>query len=363
MQKKERLANIELLRILAMIGVVVNHFFNYGMGIYDGYGICPDSGTDYLLYYTLQAAKALALPSVDCYVLITGYFLIGSCSPSVKGLCKVWSETWFYSVAIGAAALATGNAPCTWRELAGLLFPLATNEYWFVTSYIFLLLVAPFLSMLARGLSRRQYRLLLIVGLAVVFRYPFGLHLVSDQQFLLFIYLYLAGGYIRKYVNAATPLRPRLAAVAAFVCLMLLYCTAKNAASGTGALAVYGLSYNGLVLPAAVAVFLLFLSLRIGRRAGWVINAVSPLSLAVYLIHCHPMVEGPLWRAVSETVAGCPPGLLPLLCYACSAAIFLACIFIDCFRHAGARLLLGAAPCRRILSRATDAGRSIAHRL
>ena len=70
---RSRRVEFELLRILAMAGVVMNHVFNYGLDIYGDFRVDASSPVGALVWSVLEIMKLMALPSVNCYILITGY--------------------------------------------------------------------------------------------------------------------------------------------------------------------------------------------------------------------------------------------------------------------------------------------------
>lgn len=65
MEKRERQSNIELLRILVMLGVVVLHMNLYGLKI-----AAEFSGKFIFMHFT----ESLFICAVNVFVLITGYF-------------------------------------------------------------------------------------------------------------------------------------------------------------------------------------------------------------------------------------------------------------------------------------------------
>ena len=71
MEKKVRKSNIELLRILLIVMVIVLHFNNGEMGG----GFANASGTNYRM---LQLFEAFSICAVDTFVLISAYFLSGT---------------------------------------------------------------------------------------------------------------------------------------------------------------------------------------------------------------------------------------------------------------------------------------------
>ena len=71
---KKRLVQFELLRVAAMLGILMNHVFNYGLHIYDDFTLDVSSSGNFLLWSVLQIMKLIALPSVNCYSKEFGKF-------------------------------------------------------------------------------------------------------------------------------------------------------------------------------------------------------------------------------------------------------------------------------------------------
>ena len=180
-----RLAQFELLRILAMCGVVTNHVFNYGLHIYDNFSIDVSTPYGVVLWSILELMKLIALPSVNCYVLISGYFLIDKNQYRWKGIWRIWSETWFYAVSIYLLAVALCVTPFRWQDLLEHATPVISNTYWFVTSYLILILIAPLLSRLMHHVTKTQYQIVLFVGGIICFQFLLGHFLMDGQQILL----------------------------------------------------------------------------------------------------------------------------------------------------------------------------------
>lgn len=339
-EKGQREVGFELLRVLAMLGVVVNHFFNHALNIYnlDGseFQVTAFSIGDDIAWVLLEAVKLVALVSVDCYVLTTGYFMIGKTELRSRGIAKVWSETFFYSAGIWLLFLALGHA-FSLGEMLQCCLPMIHNNYWFITNYLFLMLVAPYLSRMASTLSKSQYRNLLIVGAIICFQYPFGRILLSSQQFLLFIYLYLVGGYIRRHVDRQMRTKEPALLFILLLLVMLSIALAKNMVYYPTSFHIFSMDYSGLVMPLAVAVFLIFRNLTLPRWLHRPVMAVAPLSLSVYLIHEHPLVHGLLWDAARHYVEGHSYWRVLADVFVVCLSIYCLCLPIDALRHAIAR--------------------------
>lgn len=320
-----------------MFGIVVNHFFTYGMDIYGQHGgafrVEMNGFPGVLLWATLEGIKLFSLVSVNCFILISGYFLIHTTDFRCKGIWRVWFQTFFYGVGIFLLMCAVGTADFSWTQLVKLLFPVITNQYWFITSYLALMLVAPFLSRLAATLDIRMYRLLLAVGFFVCFQYPFGVMFVDAQQLTLFVYLFMVGGYIRKFglPLCLTSFRLRLATLLVFF-MMFAITAVKNVMTGNSAFLIYAMEYHSLVMPLSILLFALCSQWTCSRPVASVLPHVAPYALAVYLIHSHPLFQDWLWHIVGCYSLSQPAALMPLLCLGFCLLIFFVCIAIDRIR-------------------------------
>ena len=179
--KRSRRVEFELLRILAMAGVVMNHVFNYGLDIYGDFRVDASSPVGALVWSVLEILKLMALPSVNCYILITGYFMIDRTELRLKGIWKVWSTTWFYAVGIYLLCVLLSIVPFEGKELLRHATPLLSNDYWFVTSYLILSLLAPFIAWALQRASKRQYQVALVIGGVICFQPLLG-WLLMDKQ-------------------------------------------------------------------------------------------------------------------------------------------------------------------------------------
>lgn len=299
---KGRLVQFELLRILAMFGVVMNHVFNDGLDIYGDFRVEASSFAGFLLWSALELMKLMALPSVNCYVLITGYFLIDRTELRLKGIWKVWSTTWFYAVGIYLLAALLGFVPFEGNELLKHATPVLSNSYWFVTSYLALLLLAPIVSWLLQRASKRQYEWALVIGGIVCFQPLLGWLVMDHQQILLFVYLFMIGGYIHRYADKALSMPQAIMAYIVTMVVMFAYILYKNHPNENSLFTIHAMAYHGLVLP---------------------------LSFAVYIIHTQSNVNAWLWGEAFQWFTNCNPYLLPLACIAFTLAVFVVCVIVD----------------------------------
>lgn len=142
--------------------------------------------------------------AVNCYVLISGYFLIISNKKDVfHKAFSLWKRILFYSLGIYLLAILFHVGRENWRLLAQAILPIKFEMYWFVTAYFGMYILSPYLNILANNLSQKEYfRFLLIqfTMFSLVSSYGFDTFAVkAGYSFLWFIFLYYLGGYIRLY--------------------------------------------------------------------------------------------------------------------------------------------------------------------
>lgn len=161
--QKHNLVGIELLRIVAMMMVVGLHYLNFG-GI-----LWSEAVMNRRIAWGIEAFLFVA---VNCYVLISGYFLVKAKNFHWSKVGALWAHTAFYALLFTLAAIVyTGK----WN-LAGIvhsLLPIRYTMYWFVTAYMGMYILSPYLSRLACHLEKNEYKkfLMILTGLFVLYSF------------------------------------------------------------------------------------------------------------------------------------------------------------------------------------------------
>lgn len=139
--------------------------------------------------------------AVNCYVLITGYFMINTNFKWMK-LVKLWVQVLFYSVGIYLICVACRTEEFSWKYTLCSLIPVRGHEYWFITMYFALIALAPFLSLLANALTKRAYAILLLILFIInidINGLFYGEIYSNGYSLWWFLFLFLTAGFIRKY--------------------------------------------------------------------------------------------------------------------------------------------------------------------
>ena len=328
----KREPNFEVMRTVAMFFIVVYHCLTHGVG--DGYGFSvsnPITLSNVLFSDFLLVFSSIA---VNLYVMVSGYFLV-DLSFKASRIVRTWTYTCFYSVAMTILFMSLQWEPFSIVALGKSFFPISTDAYWFVTQYIGLLILSPFLALLVKQLSYKQYLWLLIGGafmcLAIIPDFPLGkrFHVTHGNSVWSFAYLFLVAGFIKHHLKKF-PMRWLLAS-ALFVTLLTMGCEVFLGYHDN-AVSLLWFNYNGLPFILSVLVFLLIRQMQISESGIWkILVKLAPYTFGVYLIHDHFMMRGWLWNTVSLT-SWCDQWIYPFVVLGLCCLIFVVAALIDGIR-------------------------------
>lgn len=316
---KNRQLNIELLRILSMLSILYWHFESV---------VISHNAIDENLKSILYTISSFGL---NTFVLITGYFMINKTEIKPNKLVQVFIQTVFYTVGITTVFFCLGKASL--YEIVVSLNPFAPSRfnYWFVSHYLALMLIQPYLSRLALSLNKTQYTLLIIILVILCTEmfpfFPLGYLFSSPWKVWWMICLFFTGGYLRLYMperfERHAVIRLVSVTVALLVFIQIVISLHVNWIKTGG--------YNTLTeYLYSVLIFLLFRQLHISK-GSWLVGFISPCVFSVYLIHNHyyvmqymRIIETNLYQSIQMNNV-C---FVLLFCI----SVFLFCICIDRLR-------------------------------
>lgn len=185
--KKERNSSIEMLRILAMLGIVIMHT--------NGAVMEHASGTGFAW---TQIENGIFNAGVSIFVLISGYFGIRR---STQKLIELESTVILYAVLSALVGCYFGKASIL--SIIKAFIPVSTNCYWFISCYILLMIFSPYINRAIDSMSELQHRQLLLLMSAVFLVAPTVIYYSvlggGGKNVINMLLLYFLGSYIRKY--------------------------------------------------------------------------------------------------------------------------------------------------------------------
>ncbi len=304
--RKNRGANIELLRIIAMIFVVCLHYLGKG-------GTLLPYGDENFTVNTWMAwlLEAFAYVAVNVYVLISGYFLV-TAEFRIMRILKVWLQVFFYSAGVWGILLLLGQVSGDYQNgyyCSMFLLPITSQHYWFASSYIFLCLLTPFLGAAARNMSKKQLKTCIIV-LMILFSSVWRTVLpmstpIEDRGYgiIWFVCLFMIAAYIRLYVPEDGKWKKPFLVYILFSAGLFASMPSIGFVTHTlGKMKQYYnifYAYNApFTIIGAIGLFLAFRNMRIpSEKAGKLINSLAGLTFGVYLLHEHVLLRH-LWTSL-----------------------------------------------------------------
>ena len=301
--RQQRQINLEILRILCMLFIIVGH-------------VGGRSGIESFSSFATKVPHA-----VNCFVLISGYFLITS-KFKIERVLRVILETIFYTFTITIILYLLGKASI--YDIVKSIMPFAPTKfsYWFVNKYLAVILLSPFICKVCATISKRQYQILLVtlllIGSSLFTIFPFGELFGNGFSLLWMTTVFITGGYLRlytpkfKYWGIAT------------LGLLILYNICNIYAQG-----LINLKYNSLITyTLAIATFMWFKNIQIPQMGfvAKITTFIAPHVFAAYLIH-----EQGLMRTYIVDLLNRFQGYIPntLYLYLFGIAVIIFSAFID----------------------------------
>lgn len=377
MQKTQRKSGIELLRIICMLMIIVLHAYTYGgiSNIADTYG-GEFKDTAYFIWSFFRTP-------VNVFIIITGYFMskdVLDFKKSYRRIPKVYATMMFYSILLTLTAFIIYNSNSllipqetsdtlsaadslqvyTTKQLSGKLaiystikmfFPIFSRQWYFLTNYILILFLSPFINKVLVEIDKKQFKILLgllfiflsiyptistMGGFKEIFSTEKVLPIEYGKSFISFLFMFIIGAYLKRFVNDDEKLHFKYLGYFIVLCLIdfSLYYWLKDVKLNHVALyntSVFGQFSNPFVILESVAIFLFFRGFQFKSR---IINFIAGTTIGIYAIHEHPLIRGYIWshnefespQFYSEPY-GIPLMILMIL------GIFAGCAVIDMARQ------------------------------
>jgi surface polysaccharide O-acyltransferase-like enzyme len=342
--KKKRDANIELLRIVAMLMIITLHFNSRSNALL----VLGEPASSVQIFATVL--EAIAITGVNVYVLISGYYLSSSKVRLSKVLLLIL-QVYFYTLLISCAMMFVGAYSVKPEDKLDralrYLFPISSEHYWFVTAYVIMYVLAPVMNAAVNTLKRKQLKTV-IIGLLTWFCFiksivpvKFGTDRMG-YDFGWFICLYLIAAYIRKYNivlfrDAKKSALVYLISVVVIAAFSLVFYKINFDTGNFNYYAEVPCHYNFFfALTGALGLFSVFRFMRLKENLlADVIRIIAPYTLGVYLLHMHFEIAD-RWVEWIEQIIGETPldNVLTFFIHLVVSVliVFFAGIFVDWIR-------------------------------
>lgn len=333
-------SGIELLRIVLMLMIIIGHLFCHT-------GIRNELDMFSVKWIFVWGVQTITVAAVNCFVLLTGYFMVYS-EVKINKILQLWGNVLFFSITIFLSLTILGIVPFTLKSCIDSFFPVLRSEYWFFTCYILLYLLIPLLNAGIRQMEKKQLKYIILVIICFFYVLPVFsavFHQYDPEEgmsILGFITLYIIGAGLRKLdikANAGicwilllfNNLVVFLSKVALEIIVMKM-----NLNVGTGLFYHYNTIFQ---LVNAILLIMLFRNIKIAGRAKSAISFFAESTFSVYLIHEHPLVRQLLWQSGLEVIMlEITVWMFIVLSGLITAGVYIVAVFINRIRLALCRL-------------------------
>lgn len=302
MQKNKRNSNIESLRILCMFLIVLHHSIYHGV-FHDinhmNYVMVKENFLNFTMSNILISGGKVG---VATFVLITGYFSVNSKFNILKILPLV-RQTFFYSI-LGLIIGILTNQDISKIMMVKQFLPVIYSQYWFITVYIVMFLLSPFILDLLKNLSGKSEIYLLVILIIINSLLPTFLPKSLEEisnNLLKFIMFFIVGYLLNKYsekleLNSIKGKKLLISSIILYVLSVLLIQTISILLHFNAFKKAYFLSNltSPLVLLSVVGIFLIFRDFNMKSNKN--INFFSKLMFGVYLFHDNNFVRPLIWN-------------------------------------------------------------------
>lgn len=281
---KLRDSNLELYRIIVML-LIVTHHYVVNSGLLPIMAEKPLSYSSIFLYLMGMWGKT----GINCFVLITGYFMCKS-NITIRKFLKLLLEIEFYNIAIYLIFTISGYETFSIKGCLKSVLPITSVSNGFTSCFLLFYLFIPFLNILINQLSKKQH--LLLISLCL-FTYTILGSLpkidVTMNYVSWFCVLYIISSYFRIYGLPIKVSRWKLLTILSVLLSILsvlgfLYLNERFHLS----LYPYRLvsdSNSIFAILTGICSFMFFKNLKIKNNK--IINLISRSAFGVLLIHAN----------------------------------------------------------------------------
>ena len=293
---KKRDANMDYLKVLSIIMIVFFHYFwnaDYNWAAFNA----PQQ-------VLIAAAHMFGELGVDCFALVSGYYLSTSKKPfRAEKLWNLWKQIFMYSVlSMLVIHLFVHSYKLSAGTFGKLLFPVTSKVWWYATAYVLLYLFSPYINKLLNALSKEEHAKLIGLSLVLFAVIPTFAAVKNGNtenflyynRFIWLVVLYFIAGFIRRYgldvpfakQNITAGWKPWMKIHVISWAVLFVYIVIVRLICGSDMMdaAIYFRRPNSiLMLVMAISLFMVFKECSL--NGGKLIPFLSSCTLGIYMAH------------------------------------------------------------------------------
>lgn len=289
----QRNSNIELLRLILMLFIVIHHGIVYGAGLIE----LKTNVVDNILpidLYSYGIVNSFLVFSVNSFLLISGFLGI---KPNRQKIISLIITVLFYHILF--SILYNILIGASMKTILLSLFVFSCTPYWFVFFYIFLCYFAPMLNDFFKDVPQKKqnkFILMLLVG-SCYFGFVWNNKINLDGYTLFqFFMVYSIGRYLSLHTINLSKVKCISIYLLSVLIVVVIYCSLIKYGLYRYAWKIFFYN-NPLVLLSSVVIFLLFRKVHFQSKA---VNNISKSALAIYLFQNSRFCETVYYNYIKE---------------------------------------------------------------
>ena len=287
-------SGIELLRIFLMILITLHHFSLYS-------GIKDISKTT---YYLCEWGGKIG---VELFLIISGYFMVKS-KFKIRKIIILWCQIFFYAISLLLIEFCINKPNNMSRlDIIGYFIPINSLKYGFITNYIHIYILSPFIIKLIKTLNYKDLGKFIIVCCIVYIlsnNLIIGAKIEYFENTFGYIFFFIIGCYLRIYgsryleKNVMKNISISVLIVISYIGVRILIekINIQSNVINDFINRFVNLSVNSVfTLYISISLFYCFLNIKVKSN---LINYIASCSLSVYLIQEHPIIKNIIWKNI-----------------------------------------------------------------
>ena len=245
---------------------------------YIGGGYSKVSGVN-LIYGIV--INSLCNTGVSLFVLISGYF---GMKFNIRKIISIELTTVFYALLTLAVKYVCG-LPVTVKEVFYSFFPVSSRIYWYITSYMLLMIFSDYINLIPEKLSKKSFQKLILIMLIIFSVLPsiIQVHIMGDagKGVLNMLLIYLIGRYLKKYdIQIKSSIKLIISIILLLGVEILVNYLCSMLRGGIGIYAPFARDCSIFIVILSVLIFLYFKKIEL---VSPFINMVAKNIIGIYL--------------------------------------------------------------------------------
>ncbi len=289
----KRNSNLEIIRIIAILFIIISHYFSHGIGI--------DSQSLNIINSIFSDILKLGNLGTILFIMICGYFY--NIDFKRNKVVNLMLQVTFYSLIFYILFIFIGTESFSALDFIKNTFSCLFYNYWFITGYLIIYVLSPYFQKIIDGITKKELKKLIIIITCIWCVIPWLINPIYGNSFMFSTKLtsmlvpYFIGAYIKKYGIKIDEKKEVIYLPMSIIAIVI----------GVIASHIFGLYFNsinkiGVYLMDEKNLILLIISALIisvqSKKQNWSnnkINKLASLSLGIYLIHDNDYVRNFIW--------------------------------------------------------------------